>query len=79
MKTIIILLLLAIIIGCASVPPSNVVMVNPQTGAWIHIAQPYWYGVGLSVAAANVDAANQQKSNIKAAQMMGYTEMRIVK
>lgn len=63
--------------ACAELPPSSIIMRNPSTGQQVWLRQQYWYGTGLAVAAANVDAANQQREAIRAWQSMGFTEWRV--
>ena len=74
-----IILLLVILGGCAPLAPSNVILTNPQTGAKVWLRQPYYYGIGLAVSAANVGANREQAEAIRAYQMMGYTEMEVVR
>ena len=77
MKTVLLLVLLVVLVGCASVPMS-VVMTNPTTGESRYVSH-YSYGYGVKGIAAALVMQEQQRKAIEAARMMGFTQMKEVK
>jgi hypothetical protein len=77
MKLIIVIVSVALCIGCASTP-MNVIMTNPDTGKSVYVSHSSW-GWGMAGVAAALNAEQQQKKAIEAAKMMGYTKMKEVK
>ena len=76
-KLVIVGALVCALSGCATTP-MNVIMTNPTTGQSRYIAHSSW-GWGMAGIAAAVNAEQQQKKAIQAAQMIGFTDMKEVK
>lgn len=66
------LIFLIFLVGCASVPASQV-MVNPETGKSVMVSHHSW-GWGMAGVAAAVGAQQAQKSDIEAMKKMGFVE-----
>jgi hypothetical protein len=78
MKTVTIIAIL-VCFGCATPVPMNVIMTNPETGKSIYVSNSGSSDMSMAGLGSRNDAREQQDKAIKAAKMMGYTEMKVVK
>ena len=78
MKKLLLVISIVFVIGCGERVPMNVVMTNPETGKKMYVSHSSW-GWGMAGIAAAVNAEQRQKNAIKAAKMMGFSEMEEVK
>lgn len=84
MKRLVLMALVFCMIGCAAGQsqqrlPSSIIMRNPSTGEQVWLRKPFYYGVGVNAAAANMGASSEYRAAIHAYEKMGFTEWEAVK